>query len=209
MCSEIDIIFKSRFSSKSITLEMELPAMIHTFMLFEECIDAGHSMVAKTTRSAHIPREVAPGFVALKSTDNIPIESPWKLFTNYVGLDIKQILLMGKSLNYFNSAQPFHIDLFNWLWPKIVQLPSGFSPNYIYDFPDKFGLTYFGVPAPQDLVDALRENILKNCEECYRWVSDDFEVKAWRAYYMIGAPKFVLTEGWTIFCQMLPHFTQD
>ncbi|KAJ7105543.1 hypothetical protein C8R44DRAFT_942644, partial [Mycena epipterygia] len=178
-----------------------------------------------------IPLEVAPGFVALKSTDNIPIESSWNLFTNYVGLDIKQILLMGKSLNYFNSAQPFHIDLFNWLWPKIVQvslddfveywnnhkirtqrnkqLPSGFSPNYIYDFPDKFGLTYFGVPAPQDLVDALRENIPKNRKECYRWVSDEFEVKAWEAYYTIGAPKFVLTEGWTIFCQMLPHFTQD
>ncbi|KAJ7655913.1 hypothetical protein B0H17DRAFT_956234, partial [Mycena rosella] len=180
---------------------------------------------------SEIPLEVAPGFVALRSTDNIPIESSWNLFTNYVGLDIKQILLMGKSLNYFNSAQPFHIDLFNWLWPKSVQvslddfveywndhkirtqhnkqLPSGFSPNYIYDFPDKFSLTYFVVPVPQDLVDALRENIPKNREECYRWVSDDFEVKAWEAYYMIGAPKFVLTDGWTIFSQMLPHFTQD
>ena len=33
----------------------------------------------------------APPFVALKSTDNIPIESSWHLFTNYVGSDIKQI----------------------------------------------------------------------------------------------------------------------
>ncbi|KAJ7862450.1 hypothetical protein B0H14DRAFT_3134239 [Mycena olivaceomarginata] len=71
------------------------------------------------------------------------------LFTNYVGLDIKQILLLGKSHNYFNSA--YQLDLFNWLWPKIIQftldnfldywnnhkirtqrnklLPSGFSPN--------------------------------------------------------------------------------
>jgi hypothetical protein len=46
----------------------------------------------------------ATPFVALKSTDNIPIESSWHLFTNYVGLDIKQILLLGKSHNYFNSA---------------------------------------------------------------------------------------------------------
>ncbi|KAJ7091599.1 hypothetical protein C8R44DRAFT_835770 [Mycena epipterygia] len=185
-----------------------------------------HGVFVQATVDAHIalrhhcmpeiPLEVAPGFVALKSTDNIPIESSWNLFTNYVGLDIKQILLMGKASIIL--IQPNHFtcsDLFNWLWPKIVQvslddfveywnnhkirtqrnkqLPSGFSPNYIYDFPDKFGLTYFGVPAPQDLVYALRENIPKNRKECYRWVSDEFE--------------FVLTEGWTIFCQMLSHFT--
>ncbi|KAJ7853167.1 hypothetical protein B0H14DRAFT_2213070, partial [Mycena olivaceomarginata] len=96
------------------------------------------------------------------STDNIPIESSWHLFTNYVGLDIKQILLLGKSLNYFNPGFPQHVNLFNWLWPKIVQLclddfvdhwnthkirtqrgkllPSGVSPNYICDFPERFGL---------------------------------------------------------------------
>ncbi|KAJ6529387.1 hypothetical protein B0H19DRAFT_898008, partial [Mycena capillaripes] len=86
-------------------------------------------------------------------------------------------------------------DLFNWLWPKIIQfslddlvdywnnhnihtqhnklLPSGVSPNYICDFPERFGHTHFGAPAPQHLVDALRENIPKCCEECYRWVSDE------------------------------------
>jgi hypothetical protein len=52
----------------------------------------------------------APGFVALKSTDNIPIESSWHLFTNYVGLDIKQVILMGKGMNYFNPAIPFHMS---------------------------------------------------------------------------------------------------
>ncbi|KAJ7838630.1 hypothetical protein B0H14DRAFT_3141015 [Mycena olivaceomarginata] len=132
----------------------------------------------------------ATPFVALKSTDNIPIESSWHLFTNYVGLDIKQILLLGKSHNYFNSA--YQLDLFNWLWPKIIQftldnfldywnnhkirtqhnklLPSGFSPNYICDFPEKFGLTHFGVAAPQPLIDALLQNIPKTLKECYRWV---------------------------------------
>ncbi|KAJ6626634.1 hypothetical protein B0H10DRAFT_1941648 [Mycena sp. CBHHK59/15] len=170
----------------------------------------------------------APPFVALKSTDNIPIESSWHLFTNYVGLDIKQIILLGKSHNYFIPGSQLHIDLFNWLWPKIIQLslddfvdywnnhkirtqrnkllPSGFSPNYVCDFPDRFGLTYFGVPAPQHLVDALRQNIPKSRDECYTWVSDKFETKAWEVYSHIGAPKFALTEGWSIFCQMLPHF---
>ncbi|KAJ7260158.1 hypothetical protein C8J57DRAFT_1637757 [Mycena rebaudengoi] len=175
-----------------------------------------------------ISLEDAPAFVPLKSIDNIPIESSWNLYTNYVGLDTKQILLLGKTLNYFNPGLQLHIDLFNWLWPKIVQLslddfveywnnhkirtqrnkllPSGFSPNYICDFPERFGLTHFGEPAPQHFVDALRKNIPKSREECYRWVSNDFESKAWEIYYIIGAPKFILTEGWTIFCQMLPHF---
>ncbi|KAJ6596378.1 hypothetical protein DFH09DRAFT_1244311 [Mycena vulgaris] len=144
----------------------------------------------------NISLDEAPGFFALKSTDNIPIESS--------GCDTKQVILLGKSLNYFHPALQLHIDPFNWLWPKIIQLRS--SPNYICDFPERFGLTYFGVPAPQDLVDALRQNIPKSRDECYRWISDEFEAMAWAVHDHIGAPKFVLNEGWTIFCQMLPHF---
>ncbi|KAJ7315803.1 hypothetical protein DFH08DRAFT_715290, partial [Mycena albidolilacea] len=172
--------------------------------------------------------EDAPPFVALKSTVNIPIESSWHLFTNYVALDIKQILLLGKSNNYFMPGSQLHIDLFNWVWPKIIQasldnfveywnnhkirtqhnklLPSGFSPNFICDFPERFGLTHFGVPVSTDLVEALRENIPKTREECYRWVSDEFDMKALEIYNHIGAPKFILTDGWTIYCQMLPYF---
>ncbi|KAJ7794607.1 hypothetical protein B0H14DRAFT_2621743 [Mycena olivaceomarginata] len=172
--------------------------------------------------------DAAPPFVALPSTDNIPIESSWHLFTNYVGLDIKQILLLGKSLNYFNPGFPQHVNLFNWLWPKIVQLcldnfvdhwnthkirtqrgkllPSGVSPNYICDFPERFGLIKFGEPAPQHFIDALRQNIPKSREECYRWVSNEFDTKAWEVYGQIGSPKLMLTDGWTIFCQMLLHF---
>ncbi|KAJ7733050.1 hypothetical protein DFH07DRAFT_755064, partial [Mycena maculata] len=62
----------------------------------------------------------APAFVALKSTDNIRIESSWNLFTNYIGLDIK-LLLLEKSLNYFNPEFQHHINLFNWLWLRIIQ----------------------------------------------------------------------------------------
>lgn len=190
-----------------------------------------------------IPLDIAPPFVALPSTDNIPIESSWHLFTNHSGCDIKQILRLGKSLNYFNPGSSHHVyvllsargeqysllssDLFNWLWPKIVQLslddfvdywnnhkirtqrskilPSGVSPNYIFDFPDRFGLIKFGEPAPQHFVDALRKNIPISRQECYRWVSDEFDTQAWEIYTQIGSPKLVLTDGWTIFCQMLPH----
>lgn len=56
-----------------------------------------------------ISQQDAAAFVALKSTDNIPIESSWHLFTNYVGLDIKQIILLGKSLNYFHAGLQLHM----------------------------------------------------------------------------------------------------
>ncbi|KAJ7768663.1 hypothetical protein DFH07DRAFT_866812 [Mycena maculata] len=145
--------------------------------------------------------ESAP-FIAMKSTNNISIESSWHLFTNYVGLDIKQVILIGKSHNYFHPSIIYNFVEY-WINHKIRTqsnklLPSGFSLNYICDFPEKFGLTHFGVPAPQLFVDALRQNIPK-------WVSDDFDARAWEVYNQIGAPKLVLTEGWTIFCQMLPH----
>jgi hypothetical protein len=56
-----------------------------------------------------ISLEDAAAFVALKSTDNIPIESSWNLFTNYVGLDIKQIILFGKFQNYFHPSVRHHV----------------------------------------------------------------------------------------------------
>ncbi|KAJ7017205.1 hypothetical protein C8F04DRAFT_911641, partial [Mycena alexandri] len=171
-----------------------------------------------------ISLEDAPAFVALKSTDNSMIESSWHLFTNYVGLDIKQVIFLGKTHNYFHPSLQLHIELFNWLWPQIIQcslddfveywndhriwtqrnklLPSGVSPYYIYDFPEQYGLTNFTTPVATDLVEALRENIPKSREECYRWVSDEFQVKAWAVYDHIGAPKLELTDGWTIFCRM-------
>ncbi|KAJ6474518.1 hypothetical protein DFH09DRAFT_953200 [Mycena vulgaris] len=197
-------------------------------LFVQATVDGGSEtgeMYAAHLALRYLTLEEAPAFVALKSTDNITIESSWHLFTNYVGRDIKEIILLGKALNYFNPA---HHDLFSWLWPKIVQLslndfveywndhkirsqhrkllPSGFSPNYICDFPDKFGLTDFATPVPQHLVDELRVNIPKSREDCYRWVSDKFDTMAWEIHGLIGAPKFLLTDGWTIFCQMLPHF---
>jgi hypothetical protein len=72
-----------------------------------------YSFINKIFDSQHCMPEMsfadAPPFVALKSTDNIPIESSWHLFTNYVGCDIKQIILLGKSLNYFNPGFQLHM----------------------------------------------------------------------------------------------------
>ncbi|KAJ7251091.1 hypothetical protein C8J57DRAFT_1520961 [Mycena rebaudengoi] len=86
-----------------------------------------------------ISLDAAPPFVALPSTDNIPIESSWHLFTNYIGLDIKQILLLGKSHNYFNPGFLQHVNLFNGCGPRlcnsalmtllIIGTPTRFRPS--------------------------------------------------------------------------------
>ncbi|KAJ6473079.1 hypothetical protein C8R45DRAFT_1163468, partial [Mycena sanguinolenta] len=105
-----------------------------------------------------------------------------------------QLVKYGKTFNYFNAAFQIHIDLFNWLWPKIIQrslddfidywnnhkiqtqrnklFPSGVAPNYIWDFPEKFGLTHLGVAASPQSIATLRQNIPKS-RECYCWVSDE------------------------------------
>jgi hypothetical protein len=62
------------------------------------------------------------------------------------------------------------------------------------------------VAAPQPFIDALWQNIPKTWKECYRWVLDEFDAKASEVYVQIGEQKFVLTNGWTIFGQMLLNF---
>lgn len=117
--------------------------------------------------------------------------------------------------------------MFNWLWPKIVQhavdefiqywndhktrkqkssnLPSGTSPNLIFDFPENYGLINCGtrLAAPKEEVEALRATIPKSREKCFRWVSDDFKIAAETAYAQIGSPRIVHTSGWQIFVDML------
>ncbi|KAF9064745.1 hypothetical protein BDP27DRAFT_1425506 [Rhodocollybia butyracea] len=64
-----------------------------------------------------------PAFVALKSSDNIPIETSWHYMRTYNGKDLKAAILLTKDADkrYFNPMDQLHINLFNWVWPKIAQ----------------------------------------------------------------------------------------
>ena len=50
-----------------------------------------------------------PPTVAMKSTDNIPIESCWSYWQDYAGRNIKAVILDGHSKGYFASADPDHV----------------------------------------------------------------------------------------------------
>jgi hypothetical protein len=47
--------------------------------------------------------------VALKSSDNIPIEALWSYFLKYTGHNLKAAILLGKTENYINVANELHM----------------------------------------------------------------------------------------------------
>ncbi|THU88708.1 hypothetical protein K435DRAFT_679314 [Dendrothele bispora CBS 962.96] len=172
--------------------------------------------------------ETHPPFVALKSSDNVPIESSWENLRKYNGRDLKEAILMTKDADkrYFNPLNPVHINLFNWVWPKVTHvsvqefkeywnnhcvrnqpnkiLPSGVRPTAVFDFPEHYGLKHCGIKVDKEVVRHLRNQLEKSREECFSWVSDEFNLKAQEAYEKLGSPKFEIVSGWTLFCEMLP-----
>ncbi|KIK55128.1 hypothetical protein GYMLUDRAFT_176144, partial [Collybiopsis luxurians FD-317 M1] len=59
-----------------------------------------------------------PTFVSLQSTDNIPVESMWSYWQKAKGTTICQVIASGYEQGFFIHQQN---NLFQWLWPKIVQ----------------------------------------------------------------------------------------
>jgi hypothetical protein len=51
----------------------------------------------------------APACVALKSSDNIPVEALWSHFLKYTGHDLKAAILLGKTENYINVSNELHM----------------------------------------------------------------------------------------------------
>ncbi|KAJ7937963.1 hypothetical protein B0H13DRAFT_1851916 [Mycena leptocephala] len=103
------------------------------------------------------PFDLADSKPLQKSSDNIPIEALWSYFLKYTGHDSMAAILLGKTENYMNVANELHIDLFHWLWSRIVQnavnqfrsnkyLPSGVAPEEVFQHPENFGLRHAGIP---------------------------------------------------------------
>ncbi|KAF8209489.1 hypothetical protein K438DRAFT_1753828 [Mycena galopus ATCC 62051] len=131
-----------------------------------------------------------PACVALKSSDNIPIEALWSYFLKYTGHDLKAAILLGKTENYINVANNVHIDLFHWLWSRIVQnavnhfvqywnthktrkqsnkyLPSGVVPQTVFQHPENFGLRHAGIPVDLMVVRELRNTLPKSAFAGFR-----------------------------------------
>jgi len=88
-------------------------------------------------------------------------------------------------------------------YQKRSNLPSGTTPNFIYDFPQNFGLKHCGVKISREDIDALRLTIPRSREECFQWVSTEFDMAASAAYVQCGSPQLDHTVGWKIFIDMV------
>uniref|UniRef100_A0A0W0G967 Uncharacterized protein n=1 Tax=Moniliophthora roreri TaxID=221103 RepID=A0A0W0G967_MONRR len=101
------------------------------------------------------------------------------------------------------------VDLFQWLWPKIVQhvldsyvqywnrhqvyrqgestMPSGATPNQVMICPEDYGLRDIGIYVTPEAIQELHQ-CLPNCKEVFHWVNDEFECLAQATYDAIGRP---------------------
>ena len=77
-------------------------------------------------------------------------------------------------------------------------MPSGVQPFLVWKFPERYVLIHAGIKVDTDAVKELRSRIPISREECFRWVSDDFDLRAKRAYKAIEVPPLKLAEGWSI-----------
>ncbi|KAJ7835526.1 hypothetical protein B0H14DRAFT_2363327 [Mycena olivaceomarginata] len=176
-----------------------------------------------------VPGTATAGFftaiVALKSTDNLPIESAWNQLLQFTGHDLKAVILEGRSSSIINIGLEQHMLLFQWLWPKVVKqaintfvrywnnhkmrtqkekwLPSGVAPRQVYENPVNYGFKHAGSLFLGRSSQQLRAMLPKSREDCMRWVPEEFDVKAWAIYKSLGSPTFSITNGWDIFTQML------
>ncbi|KIK52715.1 hypothetical protein GYMLUDRAFT_64080 [Collybiopsis luxurians FD-317 M1] len=71
--------------------------------------------------ASQIDPETFPPYVAVKSTHNTVIEAIWHWFREKKGKDIKDYLMQGKNEHLFNPNEPFHCDLFYWIFVPLVQ----------------------------------------------------------------------------------------
>ncbi|KAJ7191237.1 hypothetical protein GGX14DRAFT_600920 [Mycena pura] len=165
-----------------------------------------------------------PSTVCLKSTDNIVAESMWSYWLNYAGRNIQATMLQGKVHGWFAQGDPVHINLFQWIWSKIVQnhldlfkeywnstprrsqvnkaLPTA-APNMVMNNPQKYGMEHCGTNVPLNVVQEMRAWAVKSREECMRWVPDEFDELACQAYHEVGSPVLRYPTGWETFNEML------
>ncbi|KAJ7290753.1 hypothetical protein C8J57DRAFT_1013470, partial [Mycena rebaudengoi] len=163
----------------------------------------------------------SPACVALKSSDNIPIEALWSYILKYTGHDLKAAILLGRTENYINVSNKLHIHFFHWLWFRIVQnavnqfvrywnthktrkqsskyLPSGVAPEEVFQHPENFGLRHAGIPADLNVVRELRNTLPKSRDDCFHWVLLDFDLRPVAAYEYLGSPELTISTGWTVY----------
>ncbi|KAF6755227.1 hypothetical protein DFP72DRAFT_1067935 [Ephemerocybe angulata] len=169
-----------------------------------------------------------PPVVQIKSVHNTPIEGLWHCWLENMGHNLKDIIVAGYNSGIYHPGNPVHPQLFNYLWPKALQIQldafvmywnnhciraqkkkanmSGSTPQHAFTAPDPAQAEDCAISVEQDVVNALRSQIPTSRAESMRFVDDTFLEIADQAYYAVGRPDLAdVTQVWDIFTSMLPY----
>ncbi|KAF8814344.1 hypothetical protein BYT27DRAFT_7082446, partial [Phlegmacium glaucopus] len=100
-----------------------------------------------------------PPMLQMRSVHNTPIEGLWHWFLQTFGVNIKDTIRGGFQAGIYNPNNVVHLQLFYWLWLKILQNQLNKFVEYwnnhrIHSQPDKSNMSGstprhgFTVPAP-------------------------------------------------------------
>ncbi|KAJ7210144.1 hypothetical protein GGX14DRAFT_534841 [Mycena pura] len=147
----------------------------------------------KSTYAPNIDLTRYPCHVAVKSTNNTPIEGLWRWFRDQCGKNLHLHITKGRDEGIFNPNNPIH---------RNKLMPSGVSPNELHAHPEHYAGRCFAIPVPEDAILALRDSIKISREAALRWVPDEFDIMARQVYEGLGSPVASAETAWELFSQM-------
>ncbi|KAJ7092528.1 hypothetical protein C8R43DRAFT_1049877 [Mycena crocata] len=174
-----------------------------------------------------IDLDIYPAHAGIKSVHNTIIEAFWRWLRVKLGINLFDHVIRGKTERIFDPNVAFHRDLFNWIFPPLIQgeldefrvywnqhriraqpnktMPSGHVPVDALEHPEIYGGINCFIKIPKETIDNLREVLTQEVgprSDHLQWVDDEFSSLAESVHKSIGSPKITLNNSWEIFAQM-------
>ncbi|KAF4586441.1 Transposase [Pleurotus pulmonarius] len=176
-----------------------------------------------------------PSTVQVQSKKNTPIEGFWRWKRNGEGHNIRSAIITGRENGLFNSNNPLHVNVFNWLWPPLVQsrlhefreywnnhllskqkkkvLPSGTSPRQMWLDPQsvRADARDCSIVANMNIVRQLREGLggTEGRAQAYAFVDPEFGALADSALGELNFPAITLMNAWDIFIAVVEILSSE
>ncbi|KAF5318561.1 hypothetical protein D9619_010793 [Psilocybe cf. subviscida] len=180
--------------------------------------------LANSLRDAFSPESsvVTPAHRFMRSVHNITIERSWRPLRIELVDNVKAFWDAGSDM--YDGDDDLDYNLARWLWSKVIQqeldafserknahvgrtnkhklLPSGASPNVIFDLPGRYGGENCLQTVDLDQVRAMMEEISPG-GQCLQFVTPEYATYAQDLYDSIGlSERLDLSEVWGVFSHM-------
>ncbi|KAL0945345.1 hypothetical protein HGRIS_000843 [Hohenbuehelia grisea] len=205
-------------------------------------MDMGSKIGDMCRAQAVLRAEAAPDFteaewpstVQVQSKKNTPIEGFWRWKRNGEGHSIREAILIGRNNGIYNPNNILHVNVFNWLWPPLVQhrldefceywnnhrvssqkkklLPSGTSPRQMWTSPESVRADAHdcSVYINLDTVSRLRDGIggVEGRAKAFAFVDPEFQALADDALGQLEYPGIDLRTAWDVFVAVVDILSQ-